>query len=82
MIELLTESTFEFSRTSEGKHVLKIFKECNDGICHVGDLTQEIILSNYGIDAFEKNIKSLLLALLRYTHPSSLLEIMNMMNDK
>jgi hypothetical protein len=69
MKELLTESAFKLSKNERGNHVLEIYQQCHDGLCRVGSITQKIELSDYGIDALEKNLKALLLVILNYSYP-------------
>lgn len=69
MKELLTQAAFSVSKNKEGNHVIEIFQQCHDGVCAVAAITQKIELSDYGIDALEKNIKALLSVILHYKYP-------------
>ncbi len=81
MNELLTESTFMITKNEQGKDVLGIYQIYNDGYAQVGGCQQMIELTKYGMDALEKNLKSLLLAILNHRYPHHQYTIQGKVND-
>lgn len=71
MIELLTESLFRIEHDAKGKHVIIIHQSCHDGMARVAERVQTISLTEYGLDALEKNLKSLLLLIQRHKYPDN-----------
>jgi len=63
---LLTESTFKITKNPLDHHVIGIYQFLTDGLCQIGSSQQMIELTDYGLDALEKNLKALLLAILTY----------------
>ncbi len=66
MKELLTESVFSITKDSHRRHVLGVHQLYQDGLCDVGSSQHLIQLTDYGLNALEKNLKALLLVILDY----------------
>ena len=77
MIELLTESMFKIEENQDNLTVITVNQQCHDGLARVALYSQKIILTEYGLDALEKNLKRLLLEILRYKNKDTLLGITN-----
>lgn len=66
---LLTESIIRIMKNDRGRHVIRIDQNHFDGLCPTAAIHQTIELTDYGIDALEKNLKALLNVILTYRHP-------------
>ena len=65
MRDLLTEGNFSFT-TMNGCACICIKNAYNDGIANIGGNIQNIILTDYGLYALEKNLINILNALDEY----------------
>ncbi len=77
MNELLSESTFRITKNENNRHMLGIFQVFRDGNANMGYSQTMLELTDYGLDALEKNLKLLLHIILEYKYPNKPWELTN-----